>query len=44
MNAKNYRHMRPGLQRQDWGMTEVWVADPFGNHIRFGERIEAAAA
>src|SRR5215469_5811117 len=44
LNAKNYRHMRPGLQRQDWGMTEVWVTDPFGNHIRFGERTEAAAA
>ncbi len=44
LNAKNYRHMRPGLQRQDWGMTEVWVTDPFGNHIRFGEQTEAAAA
>jgi hypothetical protein len=27
-----------------WGMTEVWVTDPFGNHIRFGEQTEAAAA
>jgi hypothetical protein len=44
LNAKNYRHMRPGLQRQDWGMTEVWITDPFGNHIRFGEQTEAAAA
>jgi catechol 2,3-dioxygenase-like lactoylglutathione lyase family enzyme len=44
LNAKNYRHMRPGLQRQEWGMTEVWVTDPFGNHIRFGEPIAPAAA
>ena len=44
LNAKNYRHMRPGLQRQDWGMTEVWVTDPFGNHIRFGEQTVSAAA
>jgi catechol 2,3-dioxygenase-like lactoylglutathione lyase family enzyme len=44
LNAKNYRHMRPGLQRQDWGMTEVWVTDPFGNHIRFGEPTAPAVA
>jgi catechol 2,3-dioxygenase-like lactoylglutathione lyase family enzyme len=44
LNAKTYRHMRPGLQRQDWGMTEVWVTDPFGNHIRFGEPTAPAAA
>jgi len=44
LNAKNYRHMRPGLQRQDWGMTEVWVTDPFGNHIRFGEPTASAVA
>jgi catechol 2,3-dioxygenase-like lactoylglutathione lyase family enzyme len=44
LNAKKYRHMRPGLQRQDWGMTEVWVTDPFGNHIRFGEPTATATA
>jgi catechol 2,3-dioxygenase-like lactoylglutathione lyase family enzyme len=44
LNAKNYRHMRPGLQRQDWGMTEVWVTDPFGNRIRFGEPTAGASA
>ena len=26
-----------GLQRQDWGMTELTVIDPFGNRITFGE-------
>jgi catechol 2,3-dioxygenase-like lactoylglutathione lyase family enzyme len=37
LNDKNYRHNRPGLQRQDWGMTEVAVVDPFNNRIVFGE-------
>ncbi len=44
LSAKKYRHMRPGLQRQEWGMTEVCVTDPFGNHIRFGERTAPVAA
>jgi len=34
---KNYRHNKPGLQRQDWGMLEVAVVDPFNNRITFGE-------
>ena len=34
---KKYRHNRPGLQVQDWGMTEVAVVDPFNNRIVFGE-------
>jgi catechol 2,3-dioxygenase-like lactoylglutathione lyase family enzyme len=37
LNDKNYRHNRPGLQRQDWGMIEVAVIDPFNNRIVFGE-------
>jgi len=37
LNDKNYRHNKPGLQRQDWGMTELTVIDPFGNRITFGE-------
>ena len=38
LNDKRYRHNRPGLQEQDWGMTEVTVCDPFNNRITFGER------
>ena len=38
LNNKRYRHNRPGLQEQDWGMTEVTVCDPFNNRITFGER------
>lgn len=34
--AKNYRYMRPGLEKQEWGL-EVTVIDPFNNHIRFME-------
>jgi catechol 2,3-dioxygenase-like lactoylglutathione lyase family enzyme len=43
LNDKKYRHNRPGLQQQDWGMTELTVIDPFNNRITFGERTETAA-
>ena len=35
---KKYRHNRPGLEKQEWGMTEVSVIDPFNNRITFGEK------
>lgn len=35
--SKNYRYMRPGLERQPWGATTVTVYDPFSNHITFSE-------
>ena len=41
--GKQYRHNRPGLQQQEWGMLEVQVVDPFNNRITFGEPIEKAA-
>jgi hypothetical protein len=34
LNAKQYRHMRPGIEERDWGR-EMTVWDPFGNRIRF---------
>ncbi len=37
LNDKKYRHNRPGLQEQEWGMTELTVIDPFNNRITFGE-------
>jgi len=43
LNDKRYRHHRPGLLQQDWGMTELTVTDPFNNRITFGERTETAA-
>ena len=42
LNDKKYRHNRPGLQQQEWGMTELTVIDPFNNRITFGERTETA--
>ena len=43
LNDKNYRHNHPGLQEQDWGMTEVSVVDPFNNRITFGEQTKKDA-
>ncbi|MCW5693528.1 MAG: VOC family protein [Pseudolabrys sp.] len=40
---KNYRHNKPGLQQQDWGMLEVAVVDPFNNRITFGEPTDKTA-
>jgi len=37
LTDKNYPHNRPGLQKQDWGMLELGVVDPFNNRIVFGE-------
>jgi catechol 2,3-dioxygenase-like lactoylglutathione lyase family enzyme len=34
---KKYRYLRPGIEKQDWGI-EMQVIDPFGNRIRFMER------
>jgi len=43
LHDKRYRHNRPDLQEQDWGMTEVTVVDPFNNRITFGERAQKDA-
>jgi catechol 2,3-dioxygenase-like lactoylglutathione lyase family enzyme len=43
LNDRNYRHNRPGLQQQDWGMLELTVVDPFNNRITFGEPREKSA-
>ena len=36
---KKYNYLRPGIVDQDWGMKEMHVIDPFGNRLRFAERI-----
>lgn len=38
--AKPYGFLRPGLERQPWGL-EMEVTDPNGNRIRFCERATA---
>jgi hypothetical protein len=40
LGSKDYRFMRPGLETTPWGMIETGAIDPFGNLIRFCERIE----
>jgi hypothetical protein len=37
LTAKNYRHARPGILDQTWGMREILLTDPSGNKICFGE-------
>jgi hypothetical protein len=37
LTAKHYRNMRPGLERPEWGGTEMTVIDPVNNHITFAE-------
>ncbi len=35
LNAKNYRHARPGVQQQPWGLAEMAIVDPFHNRVIF---------
>jgi len=42
ISSKGYRYMRPGLEKTEWGTLETGAIDPFGNLIRFCERIETA--
>ena len=37
--AKNYRYLRPGLETTFYGTRSIETTDPFGNRIRFNERI-----
>ena len=37
LSEKKYRHARPGILDQEWGMREVIIDDPSGNKLRFGE-------
>jgi catechol 2,3-dioxygenase-like lactoylglutathione lyase family enzyme len=37
--AKKYKYNRPGLDLTPWNTRCVTVNDPFGNRIRFSERI-----
>jgi hypothetical protein len=42
LSEKGYRYMRPGLETTEWGTIETGAIDPFGNMLRFCERIEGA--
>ena len=39
LNAKRYKHARPGITQQGWGKV-MEIADPFGNRLRFCELSE----
>jgi uncharacterized glyoxalase superfamily protein PhnB len=41
--SKGYRYLRPGIETQFYGARSVQVIDPFGNRIRFNERLKEAA-
>lgn len=35
LNAKTYKHARPGAQDQPWGTRDSAITDPFGNRLIF---------
>jgi catechol 2,3-dioxygenase-like lactoylglutathione lyase family enzyme len=41
LNAKAYRHSRPGYQDQEWGNREMTINDPFGNRVTFWQPLQA---
>ena len=44
ITSKRYRYMRPGLETTPWGTLETGVIDPFGNLIRFCQRVQHPVA
>ncbi|WP_158926418.1 glyoxalase superfamily protein [Acidisphaera sp. S103] len=40
ISSKGYRYMRPGLEKTPWGTLETGAIDPFGNLIRFCQKID----
>ncbi len=35
LNARKYRHARPGVIEQPWGFRDMAIDDPFGNKLIF---------
>ncbi len=44
LTAKKYKNNRPGLERPEWGGTEMTVVDPVNNRITFAEADEDHAS
>lgn len=40
ISAKQYKYNRPGMELAPWKAKGFQVHDPFGNRIRFNERVE----
>ena len=43
ITARNYKHMRPGIETTFYDTRCVEVIDPFGNRLAFNERLTAPA-
>jgi catechol 2,3-dioxygenase-like lactoylglutathione lyase family enzyme len=39
ITAKNYKYLRPGINRTPWNTWALDLLDPFGNKLRFNEPI-----
>ena len=42
IGGKGYQFQRPEIHPTDWGTRIMTVTDPFGNRLRFNERIKKA--
>ncbi len=37
LNAKDYRHAKPGCETTQWNTKKMQITDPFGNRLNFFE-------
>lgn len=42
LKGKDYRYFKPGIEETDRGTLLMGILDPFGNKLRFEEKVEAA--
>ena len=40
LTASKYGYLRPGLEESGWGSKCMEITDPFGNRLRFDEKME----
>jgi len=40
ISAKKYKYYRPSVERTQWNTWAMDLLDPFGNKLRFNERVE----
>lgn len=43
VTSKNYKYLRPGIHTTFYGARCLEVIDPFGNRIRFNEKLDEAS-
>ncbi len=44
LQAKKYRYINPGIEKMPWGVRQLAVIDPSGNHLIFSEDLPSAAS